>query len=78
MKALLLAVAVLASAPWQGVAFVDHTVTRYVPLGNTGIVSVATAPRAYLHASGLAAAPVDATADRNVDGVGLYARRLSV
>ena len=34
---LLLAVAVLASVPWQGVAFSSHVVTRVVPLGNTGI-----------------------------------------
>lgn len=30
-------VAVLASVPWQGVAYLDHTVTRVVPLGNTGL-----------------------------------------
>ena len=36
MRALVLAVAVLASVPWQGIAFTDHTFTRVVPLGNTG------------------------------------------
>ena len=36
MRALVLAVAVLASVPWQGIAYLDHTVTRVVPLGNTG------------------------------------------
>ena len=30
--------ALLASVPWQGVAFHNHTMTRYVPLGNTGIM----------------------------------------
>ena len=34
----MLAVAVLASVPWQGIAYLDHTVTRLVPLGNTGLV----------------------------------------
>lgn len=38
LKAVAVIVAVLASVPWQGVAFTDHTVTRVVPLGNTGIV----------------------------------------
>ena len=38
MRALVLAVAVLASVPWQGVAYLDHTMNRLVPLGDTGIV----------------------------------------
>ena len=38
MRALVLAVAVLASVPWQGIAFTDHYVTRAVPLGNTGMI----------------------------------------
>ena len=38
MRALVFAVAMLASVPWQGVAYLDHSSTRLVPLGNTGIV----------------------------------------
>ena len=36
VRALVLAVAVLASVPWQGIAYHDHTMTRIVPLGTTG------------------------------------------
>ena len=36
MKAMLLA-AILASIPWQGAAFHNHSFRRVVPLGNTGL-----------------------------------------
>ena len=69
MRALVLAVAVLASVPWQGVAYTDHTVTRVVPLGNTGAHGAPAAVRADLHASGLEAAPVGAAGAGGAGGL---------